>query len=141
MNAPKRTPSRHAPPPRARTGAIPPTRASTCVSPDRRRRAPARSTCTPTASARQIPALPDRRQHKVNRTYKKHIRAIPSDLFAAERVHLRPLPAYVPEVYRLHHRVVDVYGYVNLHTNRYSVPADWVARTVPARRAPVMPNG
>jgi predicted transcriptional regulator len=67
---------------------------------------------------------------KVNRSYKKHIRAVPNELFAAERVHLRPLPAYVPEVYRLHHRVVDVYGYVSLHTNRYSVPAEWVARTL-----------
>lgn len=67
---------------------------------------------------------------KVNRTYKKHIRAVPSELFAAERPHLRPLPAYVPEVYRLHQRVVDIYGYVSLHTNRYSVPSDWVSRTV-----------
>lgn len=67
---------------------------------------------------------------KVNRTYKKHIRAVPCELFAAEREHLRPLPVYVPEVYRLHQRVVDVYGYVSLHTNRYSVPAEWVARSV-----------
>lgn len=67
---------------------------------------------------------------KVNHTYKKHIRAVPSELFAAERPHLRPLPAYVPEVYRLHQRVVDIYGYVSLHTNRYSVPPDWVSRTV-----------
>lgn len=67
---------------------------------------------------------------KVNRTYKKHIRAVPAELFAAERLHLRPLPAYLPEVYRLHQRVVDVYGYVSLHTNRYSVPAEWVSRTV-----------
>lgn len=67
---------------------------------------------------------------KVNRTYKKHLRAVPAELFAAERAHLRPLPVYVPEVYRLHQRVVDVYGYVSLHTNRYSVPPEWVARTV-----------
>jgi len=67
---------------------------------------------------------------RVNRSYKKHIRAIPAELFAAERPALRALPAYVPPVYRLHQRVVDIYGYVNLHTNRYSVPFDWVARTV-----------
>lgn len=67
---------------------------------------------------------------RVNRTYKKHIRAVPSELFAAERPALRPLPAYVPPVYRLHQRVVDIYGYVNLHTNRYSVPFDWVSRSV-----------
>lgn len=67
---------------------------------------------------------------KVNRTYKKHIRAVPDELFAAERPFLRPLPTYTPPVYRLHQRVVDIYGYVNLHTNRYSVPSGWVSRTV-----------
>jgi len=70
---------------------------------------------------------------RVNRTYKKHIRAVPAELFAAERIHLIPLPLYVPEVYRLHQRVVDVYGYVNLQTNRYSVPAEWISRTVEVR--------
>jgi transposase len=67
---------------------------------------------------------------RVNRTYKKHIRAVPIELFAVERPSLRPLPAYLPPVYRLHHRLVDIYGYVSLHTNRYSVPSDWVSRSV-----------
>jgi transposase len=70
---------------------------------------------------------------KVNRTYKKHIRAIPSELFAAERPHLQPLPIWVPEVYRLHHRIVDVEGYVAVSTNRYSVPVDWIGRQVEVR--------
>jgi hypothetical protein len=48
----------------------------------------------------------------VNSTYKKHIRAVPGELFAAERLHLKPPPAWIPEVYRLHHRIVDVEGYV-----------------------------
>ena len=39
---------------------------------------------------------------KVNATYKKHIRAVPRELFAIERLHLKPLPAWIPEVYRLH---------------------------------------
>ena len=38
---------------------------------------------------------------KVNSTYKKHIRAVPRELFAVERLHLKPLPAWIPEVYRL----------------------------------------
>ena len=59
---------------------------------------------------------------KVNSTYKKHLRAIPRELFAVERTYLKPLPIWVPEVYRLHHRIVDVEGYVSLQTNRYSVP-------------------
>jgi hypothetical protein len=70
---------------------------------------------------------------KVNSTYKKHLRAVPRELFAIERLHLKPLPAWIPEVYRLHQRLVDVEGYVALHTNRYSVPVDWIGRRVEVR--------
>jgi transposase len=70
---------------------------------------------------------------KVNSTYKKHIRAVPRELFAIERLHLKPLPAWIPEVYRLHQRLVDIEGYVVLHTNRYSVPLDWIGRRVEVR--------
>jgi len=70
---------------------------------------------------------------QVNRTYKKHIRAIPTALFAAERSHLKPLPIWVPEVYRLHHRIVDVEAYVAVQTNRYSVPVAWIGRQVEVR--------
>ena len=70
---------------------------------------------------------------KVNATYKKHIRAVPRELFAVERLHLKPLPAWIPEVYRLHQRLVDIEGYVALHTNRYSVPVDWIGRRVEVR--------
>jgi hypothetical protein len=70
---------------------------------------------------------------KVNGTYKKHIRAVPRELFAVERLHLKPLPAWIPEVYRLHQRLVDIEGYVALHTNRYSVPVEWIGRRVEVR--------
>ena len=70
---------------------------------------------------------------RVNATYKKHIRAIPRELFAVERLELKPLPAWVPEVYRLHQRMVDTEGYVALHTNRYSVPATFIGRRVEVR--------
>ena len=70
---------------------------------------------------------------RVNSTYKKHIRAVPRELFAVERLHLKPLPAWIPEVYRLHQRTVDVEGYVALHTNRYSVPVAWIGRRVEVR--------
>ena len=70
---------------------------------------------------------------KVNSTYKKHIRAVPRELFAVERLHLKPLPAWIPEVYRLHQRMVDIEGYIALHTNRYSVPVDWIGRRVEVR--------
>ena len=70
---------------------------------------------------------------RVNSTYKKHLRAIPRELFAVERLHLKPLPAWVPEVYRLHHRMVDVEGYVSVNTNRYSAPVAWIGRRVEVR--------
>jgi hypothetical protein len=70
---------------------------------------------------------------KVNSTYKKHIRAIPRELFAIERQHLKPLPLWMPEVCRLHHRIVDSDGYVSVQTNRYSVPAAWIGRQVEIR--------
>src|SRR5579863_7481263 len=70
---------------------------------------------------------------KVNATYKKHIRAVPRELFAMERLHLKPLPAWIPEVYRLHQRLVDIEGYVALNSNRYSVPLEWIGRRVEVR--------
>jgi hypothetical protein len=70
---------------------------------------------------------------KVNSTYKKHIRAIPRELFAVERMHLKPLPAWIPEVYRLHQRTVDVEGYVSVNSIRYSVPVAWIGHRVEVR--------
>jgi transposase len=70
---------------------------------------------------------------KVNATYKKHIRAVPRELFAIERMHLKPLPAWIPEVYRLHQRTVDVEGYVSVNSIRYSVPVPWIGHRVEIR--------
>src|SRR5579862_5457218 len=73
---------------------------------------------------------------KVNSTYKKHLRAVPRELFAVERLQLKPLPAWIPEVYRLHQRLVDIEGYVALNSNRYSVPLEWIGRRVEVRETP-----
>ena len=70
---------------------------------------------------------------KVNSTYKKHLRAVPRELFAMERLHLKPLPAWIPEVYRLHQRMVDTEGYVSVNSIRYSVPVSWIGRRVEVR--------
>ena len=70
---------------------------------------------------------------KVNSTYKKHIRAVPRELFALERLHLKPLPAWIPEVYQLQQRLVDIEGYIAVRTNRYSVPLEWIGRRVEVR--------
>jgi transposase len=70
---------------------------------------------------------------KVNATYKDHLHASPRELFAAERAHLQPLPLFIPEVYALHHRLVDVEGYVNVHGHRYSVPWRLIGRQLEIR--------
>ena len=68
-----------------------------------------------------------------NSTYKRHLRAKPIDLFALERTRLRPLPAHIPQPYRIHHRTVSVEGYVSVDTHQYSVPPDWIGRRVQVR--------
>ena len=72
---------------------------------------------------------------RVNATYKKHIRAVPRELYAVERAHLKPLPVWIPEVYRLHQRTVDIEGYVALNSNRYSVPVSFIGRRVEVRES------
>ncbi len=70
---------------------------------------------------------------RVNAAYKRKLRAKPIELFAAEKAALRPLPIYVPEVYELHERIVDLEGHVTLHNNRYSVAEDLIGRRVEVR--------
>jgi transposase len=70
---------------------------------------------------------------KVNASYKDHLHASPRELFVAEQAHLQPLPLFIPEVYALHHRLVDVEGYVNVHGHRYSVPYPLIGRQLEIR--------
>jgi len=67
---------------------------------------------------------------KVNATPKKVLGTAPIMLFATEQTALRPLPSYIPPVYLLHRRTVDVEGYIHLHTNLYSVPTELIDREV-----------
>jgi transposase len=64
---------------------------------------------------------------------KRVLKATPREVFITERTALRPLPAYIPEVYDLHTRRVSVEGYVSLHTNRYSVPTALIGRQLEVR--------
>jgi transposase len=70
---------------------------------------------------------------KVNATYSTKLHASRRELYAAERFALRPLPLHVPEVYRLHQRIVDSEGYVNVARNRYSVPWKLIGRDLEVR--------
>jgi len=68
-----------------------------------------------------------------NRAFRRHLKAAPIELYNLERAQLRSLPVWIPEPYLLHQRTVDVHGYVTADTNRYSVPTDWIGRTVQVR--------
>jgi predicted transcriptional regulator len=68
-----------------------------------------------------------------NARVRRHLHASPRELFQAERLRMRPLPLHVPEVYRLHHRIVDTEGYVNVWRNRYSVPWQLIGRRLEVR--------
>jgi hypothetical protein len=70
-----------------------------------------------------------------NHLHRRHLNAKPIDLFEQQKHVLKPLPIHVPEVYQLHHRLVDVCGYVQVNTNRYSVPADMIGREVEVRES------
>lgn len=70
---------------------------------------------------------------KANASIKRALHARPIDLFAQEQGALNPLPGYVPEVYRLHHRIVDAEGYVTLRLTRYSVPYQLLGRQLEVR--------
>jgi transposase len=71
---------------------------------------------------------------KVNARFRDDLKASPRELFAVEQPHLKPLPVWVPPVYLLHHRLVDLEGLVSVETNRYSVPDDLIGRHVEVRQ-------
>lgn len=63
----------------------------------------------------------------------RELKASPTELFAAEKPALTPLPLYVPEVYRLWPRTVDAYGCVSLNGFKYPVPASHLGKEVQVR--------
>ena len=70
---------------------------------------------------------------RVNARPKRQLKATPREVFAAEHPALRRLPRWIHEPYLLHARLVDVEGYVTLHTNHYSVPTAFVGRRLEVR--------
>ena len=72
---------------------------------------------------------------KVNAKFRRHLSAAPRELFAVERVALKALPIWVPDVYDLHHRIVDTEGYVNVHCSKYSAPWKLIGRQLEVRES------
>jgi hypothetical protein len=70
---------------------------------------------------------------KWNAKFSDKLHASRRELFAAEQAYLNPLPLHVPEVYRLHSRIVDSAGYINVSRNRYSAPYQLIGRMLEVR--------
>jgi transposase len=71
---------------------------------------------------------------KSNR-FLRELQARPIELYQIERPRLEPLPIYIPEVYDLHSRIVNLEGDIQLHTNRYSVPDELLGRRVQVKES------
>lgn len=71
---------------------------------------------------------------RVNAKFRDELKASPRELFAIELSYLKPLPVWVPPVYLLHHRLVDVEGFVSVDSNRYSVPDEFIGLPVEVRQ-------
>lgn len=78
---------------------------------------------------RQLRGWCEKKSHRTLRDLKTR----PVDLYQTERPRLEPLPIYVPEVYALHSRLVNLEGNVHLHSNRYSVPDALLCKPVQVR--------
>ncbi len=72
---------------------------------------------------------------KVNAKYSPKLRASRRELFATESLAMKKLPDFVPDVYVLHHRIIDAEGYVSVRRNRYSVPYQLIGRQMEVRES------
>lgn len=65
-----------------------------------------------------------------NQKIKRSLGMSPEAAYLMEKSHLIPRPFYIPPVYQTIYRTVDVAGYVQIDTNRYSVPERLIGRDV-----------
>lgn len=70
---------------------------------------------------------------QVNARFSRKLGASRRALLVDEQSLLKPLPLWRSPVYRLHDRIVDLEGYVNVHSFRYSVPAQLIGRRLEVR--------
>jgi len=69
-------------------------------------------------------------QEVANQKEKRSLGMSPEAAYRMEKPHLNPLPPYIPPVYQTLDRTVDVAGYVQVDTNRYSVPERLMGKEV-----------
>jgi transposase len=71
-----------------------------------------------------------------NQKPKRVLGMSPEAAYVMEKSYLQPLPPVLPPVYEVLERVVDLYGYVSVDTNRYSVPEAFVGQSVSVYKYP-----
>lgn len=71
-----------------------------------------------------------------NQKVKRVLGMSPEAAYALEKPSLTPLPRVLPPVYEVLERVVDLYGYVSVDTNRYSAPERLVRQAVSVHKHP-----
>jgi transposase len=71
-----------------------------------------------------------------NQKPKRVLGMSPEAAYVLEKPHLTSLPRVLPPVYEVLERVVDLYGYVSVDTNRYSAPERLVGRSVGVHKHP-----
>jgi hypothetical protein len=69
-------------------------------------------------------------QEIANQKMKRSLGMSPDAAYVMEKSHLAPLPPYVPPVYQTFYRTADGAGYVQVDTNRYSVPERLIGKEV-----------
>ncbi len=67
---------------------------------------------------------------------KRSLKMSPQTALTAERPYLKALPPHLPPVYVSSTRLVDARGYINLETNRYSVPQRYICKRVLVHKYP-----
>lgn len=70
---------------------------------------------------------------KINAKFRRSWQASSNELYRAEWPALRRLPSWLPEVYLLHQRIVDLEGYVHVDGHIYSVPFQLIGKAVEVR--------
>jgi hypothetical protein len=71
----------------------------------------------------------------VNAKFRRSLSASSNELYAVERSKMRRLPAWRPEIYQLHQRVVDLDGYIHVDGHIYSVPYQLLGKPVEVRES------
>ena len=69
-------------------------------------------------------------QEVANQKVKRSLGMSPEAAYLMEKPHLTLLPPYLPSVYQTFYRTVDILGYVQIDTNRYSVPERLIGKEV-----------